>query len=1217
MWLLFVARFLLITSVREFDDPHSFNNEDIPSLLRETTLPLNLDREFDAMSIDPQTSPIPPPPQGVDAELKFFKEAVIDIYNVRNDNRLLDIILDLVDSQVSLQQFEKRLIEKFERRFLNISQSIKTAIHHGYTIRWKCHIFLNLEEDISEMRFLPPEIDSSTTLYQNSFTSHRFVFATILVITNGESNINSKNKHYPSVANLSVRMKEVFEKGICFAGVNFFFLGGELTKSKSLKRLLRHSTITSNSNNHKNQGNNKFQQVNGIVGWFFNENPSYLPDFARSAYETSVMRHYLGNLTVEKPGKCNARIKLGFSSIYPFPIQNDQIQIIPDIPNPNNPKKVMTDGCGLINLDLAKRFPYSVKNGRKDSDRDSSMPAPLMVQVRCASAKGLFKGCLLVTDDLNLCPNDTILFRKSMQKAGPSPYFNHAYPILGIADTFEHSMIMKSEKAPQKGNYSIYLNRETCLLLHYLKVPEDYFLEMMRRDLLLLVNCLKSIEDGRKLIKQMIKRSQNRLNNPNLEILEDYEEDLDEETDCTIIYEDDKDSKLPFGRYQNDVNSFHYLDLSDDPDLSSSPYQHTPMSQEERELSNRFYHNLLDCKEIDEKRFLQHVINDDERFTTAESLRSLMMVGMTIEEFHVKKLFKQMMKQRFQDLLKFNLQIHNAIYLVGAPDPYQFLAPDEVYISLPNDRRHIIRSEDVLMSSKMFLHCKSIRGKVVVTRHPLTHPGDIRVFTAVAHPALERSSIAYSSGGAIIFSTQGDRAAADKMSGGDYDGDQYLIIYNDEDGLLDHIQPIDPCVEDEEPVSTTQQSPKSTNTFEGRRICTHTGGEKSCRECSDEMGAEILKSLLITVKTSCVGIYSNAWLKWSDVDPLGREALECGRIKRIALDAPKTGMQVPENPTLIRTAPLPHYWRDESNGNTLSSRSSYEEMKGASSKGSSPTSITSSASTSPMYTTENYVPPKTVRSSYGNGNKKIIHSKSILGKLFDEAEGMYNDHLERYLHEKSKEPGNNNNQTKSDISIDFDCVVVSELDFVDRGSDVIWNQWKLPDIILKEYCQFKQKDFQVYEAQHLLSNLLNLLLQNTIIKEIILDFIKDLMDYKKQFAEILNPTSSNNNNNKRYLDGETAIAEMKLNHYRYYLNYIEQLSNNIPQIPKKLIRLRIAGLIYLVTYAEAAKKNTEAVSYCWELCKRELLYNKNQIHLRRNQYSLYDLIVPQEITNWC
>lgn len=59
---------------------------------------------------------------------------------------------------------------------------------------------------------------------------------------------------------------------------------------------------------------------------------------------------------------------------------------------------------------------------------------------------------------------------------------------------------------------------------------------------------------------------------------------------------------------------------------------------------------------------------------------------------------------------------------------------------------------------------------VIVTRNPCLHPGDIQKYRAVHHPELAHLV------DCIVFPTRGRRPSADKMSGGDLDGDQ--CMYN-------------------------------------------------------------------------------------------------------------------------------------------------------------------------------------------------------------------------------------------------------------------------------------------------------------------------------------------------------------------------------------------------------------------------------------------------------
>ena len=67
-----------------------------------------------------------------------------------------------------------------------------------------------------------------------------------------------------------------------------------------------------------------------------------------------------------------------------------------------------------------------------------------------------------------------------------------------------------------------------------------------------------------------------------------------------------------------------------------------------------------------------------------------------------------------------------------------------------------------------------LTGPVVVCRSPAYSVGDVRVLTAVAPPA---SSPVHKLHEVIVFNTTGARPEADKMGGGDLDGDEYVVIW--------------------------------------------------------------------------------------------------------------------------------------------------------------------------------------------------------------------------------------------------------------------------------------------------------------------------------------------------------------------------------------------------------------------------------------------------------
>ncbi|KAK1311092.1 RNA-dependent RNA polymerase 2 [Acorus calamus] len=69
-----------------------------------------------------------------------------------------------------------------------------------------------------------------------------------------------------------------------------------------------------------------------------------------------------------------------------------------------------------------------------------------------------------------------------------------------------------------------------------------------------------------------------------------------------------------------------------------------------------------------------------------------------------------------------------------------------------------------------------VLGKVVVTKNPCLHPGDIRVLDAICDPGLVDAGLV----DCIVFPNKGERPHPNECSGGDLDGDLYFASWNED-----------------------------------------------------------------------------------------------------------------------------------------------------------------------------------------------------------------------------------------------------------------------------------------------------------------------------------------------------------------------------------------------------------------------------------------------------
>ena len=108
---------------------------------------------------------------------------------------------------------------------------------------------------------------------------------------------------------------------------------------------------------------------------------------------------------------------------------------------------------------------------------------------------------------------------------------------------------------------------------------------------------------------------------------------------------------------------------------------------------------------------------------------------------------------------KLQIPLANSRLLLGASFPERLVGSE------PKEGQCVVKDEFGF-----------VEGKVVVCRSPSYAPGDLQVLEAIALPPQHPVSSMHN---VIIFSTQGQRPDPDKMSGGDLDGDLYLVIWDE------------------------------------------------------------------------------------------------------------------------------------------------------------------------------------------------------------------------------------------------------------------------------------------------------------------------------------------------------------------------------------------------------------------------------------------------------
>lgn len=110
------------------------------------------------------------------------------------------------------------------------------------------------------------------------------------------------------------------------------------------------------------------------------------------------------------------------------------------------------------------------------------------------------------------------------------------------------------------------------------------------------------------------------------------------------------------------------------------------------------------------------------------------------------------------------IPIKQAHKLFGIMDETGYLQEGEIYVAT--------EQQNSSLTDRFVL----VHERVIVTKSPALHPGDIRLAKAVEVP--EDSSLRRLSN-CVVFSQHGERESPSQLAGGDLDGDEYDVIYDE------------------------------------------------------------------------------------------------------------------------------------------------------------------------------------------------------------------------------------------------------------------------------------------------------------------------------------------------------------------------------------------------------------------------------------------------------
>nr|GMC60375.1 RNA-dependent RNA polymerase 2 [Ipomoea batatas] len=212
--------------------------------------------------------------------------------------------------------------------------------------------------------------------------------------------------------------------------------------------------------------------------------------------------------------------------------------------------------------------------------------------------------------------------------------------------------------------------------------------------------------------------------------------------------------------------------------------------------------------------------------------------------------------------------------VVGCLDETGILDYGQVYARLT------LNKTELQLGEQSFFHkvddtTAVVKGRVVVTKNPCLHPGDVRVLEAIYEVRLVEKGLV----DCIVFPQKGERPHPNECSGGDLDGDLYFISWDKNLIPSQTVKPMD---------------------YTGRRP----------RIVDHEVTMEEIQRFFVDYMISdTLGAISTAHLVHADHEPekaLSSKCLQLANLHSMAVDFAKTGAPA-EMPRYLKPRELPDF----------------------------------------------------------------------------------------------------------------------------------------------------------------------------------------------------------------------------------------------------------------------------------------------------------------------